>query len=433
MRSRCAVAVLLAGLTVAGALAGCTAPPDLDGETTIEVQSSFAEVGYGFRVQEQISGLDAPSGVAVTPEDDWLYFAGGSGHASGVGRVHDDGDTIEWLDVEIKDPGLIAADAAGALYVVDRADGTLAHSSDGGATWTRIPAEAGSFVIPEGVAARDGLIAVTNTGDDSVSLSADAGETWTSIPAEQGAFSGVAGVAIDSSGSVWVVNSDDASLAVSHDHGASWTSIPATVTGFDTPYGIAAGAHGDLYVTDPAAGSVSRSVDGGRSWFVGFGFADPWAIDVDPDGKVFIADSIDTIAQLVMAPAAPVDLAATWIDETTLEVSWALSPVSGGAPATNVRVSAEPELSEEQALLAYPGLREVAAAITGSDRAASPSPSPTGALPPTEGWEAVVEDRQQTSARIVALPRGSYPVHVVVTVSNEAGRSDLTRLEVPAR
>jgi hypothetical protein len=432
---------VLAGCAIlATLLSGCTAQDAFDEQPDAELASSLA-AGYGFRVEAKITGLDAPYGITVTPEDDFLYFTGGNGDASGIARVADGGGQVEWLDVDIREPGQIVADAAGVLYVVDRGAGRLLHSTDAGATWPEISAETGRFSSPEGVDARDGMIAVSNTGDDSVSISVDAGATWTSVSAEQGGFDGVAGVAIDSTGAIWVVDTTSAQLSVSSDRGATWTSMPGPGGYFPAPHGIAIGPHDAIWVTDPASGTVSRSDDRGETWFTGFGFRNPWGIAADADGRAFVTDDLDSIAELSALPAAPAEVVATWVDDSTVDIAWTPSAIDGGTPRTGASITAVPQLTEEQAKALYPGLIDLEAyyaALDAADAATDsgapatvPSPTPSGALPPTGDWTVTVEG-DATTARIGRLPAGGA-VTVSVVVSNRAGDSSATTFTLPAR
>jgi hypothetical protein len=417
-----------AGALLATVLAGCTATASPDPESDgLALTASFADVGYGFTVTAEVTGLDAPRGIAITPEDDLMYFSGGNGDASGVARVSDGGDTVEWLTTDIQDPGLLATDTDGVLYVVDRRDGTIYRSADAAASWTQVPADAANLSQPLGIDAHAGVVAVTNSGDDSVSVSTDAGTSWISVPAEQGGFSGVAGVAIDTTSGIWVVNEADASLAVSRDGGATWSKIDPETTGLSRPYGIAVGAHDEVYVTDPGQGAVARSLDGGKTWFSGFGFLEPTAIALDPDGNVFVTDGVEAIAQLSPLPGPPVDVAATWIDDTTVEVSWRPHPATG-AGLTGSSVNAVPELTDTEWDARYPGLAEYRAAIEADPTA---TPSPAGSLPPADGWNVAV-DGDTASARIADLPAGAA-VRLAVTTSNGAGVSDATVIDLPAR
>jgi hypothetical protein len=428
-RLRPSAVVLAGGVALALALTGCSGTgPDPVPTPSIDPGASFANVGFGYAVTGSVIGLDAPSGIAITPEDDLMYFSGGNGDASGVARVADSADSVEWLATDVQDAGFLATDAGGVLYVVDTADGTLHRSADAASTWSTTSAETGHFAQPLGVSAYNGIVAVTNTADDSLSLSTDSGTTWTSIPAAQAGLSGAAGVAVTADGAIWVANTVDASLAVSRDRGATWSSIPAETTGLFQPYAIAVGPHDEIYVTDPLAGSVSRSTDDGATWSAGYGFVTPEAIAVDPDGKVYVSDGVETIAQLTALPAIPQDVAATWVDDTTLEVTWHANPVTGGAPASGSMVLAEPQLAEDAWAAQYAGVAELRAAEAAG---ATTAPTPSGALPPTESWTVSV-DGESTTVRIPDLPAGA-PVQLSVTTKNAAGVSSAATVLVPAR
>ena len=194
----------------------------------------------------------------------------------------------------MNDPLAVAVDASGNVYIAD----------------------AGNNLIRE-VHVATGLITTTAGTLGAAGFSGDGG------PATAADLNVPAGLAIDSNGNVYIADSRNhvvrkilaatgtiTTIAGNHSAGDSGDSGPATAAELNGPVGLALDSLGDLYIVD-RGNAVIRKVDasGTITTFAGSNsvdlngngedsdseFNEPFALAVDQNGNVYVADAGDNV------------------------------------------------------------------------------------------------------------------------------------------
>lgn len=182
-------------------------------------------------------------------------------------------------------PGGIATDAAGNIYVADKGNNQVMKVPADGSPAAAIGS---GFSGPSGIAVdAAGNIYVADTDNGEVKKMSPDGLTISSIGS---GFSAPVGVAVDGAGNVYVADRDnEAAYKILISDG----SVVTLSNDFDTPSGIAVDLTGqNIYVSDAQANSVFKvSPTGcGCNDDLGYVFNSPTAVALDPQGNVFITD-----------------------------------------------------------------------------------------------------------------------------------------------
>ena len=160
--------------------------------------------------------------------------------------------------------------------------GRMVRSTDGGVTWTAIPAGNNGSTFP-GTGYADGQISsigsngngyfVAGSRGGAMARSTDGGATWTAIPAgnngstfSPGNDSWINGIASNGSNIFLAGGGVRGQIARSEDSGATWTEIHNTgLQLHQTIQDIAYGGN-NTFVAVAFHGGMARSTDGGATW-----------------------------------------------------------------------------------------------------------------------------------------------------------------------
>jgi sugar lactone lactonase YvrE len=261
-----------------------------------------------------------PAGVVRT----LAGLAGSPGSADGTGAV-----------ARFNNPGAVAVDKAGNVYVADTGNNTIRKITPAGvvATLAGAAGSAGSadgtssaarFNNPGAVAVdKAGNVYVADTGNNTIRKITPAGVVATlagwagSAGSADGTgstarFSSPRGVAVDSAGNVYVADWDNHCVR---------KITPATVVstfagpqgGYDHPFGVAVDSASNVYVSDffllvihkitPAG--VESNLYGGAAAVPARRFAEPTGVAVDSAGNIYMAEPINkTIRKITPAGIA---------------------------------------------------------------------------------------------------------------------------------
>jgi sugar lactone lactonase YvrE len=342
--------------------------------------STLAGTGISGYNGDDVAGTSArlalPRGVAMD-DDGNVYIADLSNNrvrrvdavtgvittVAGTGTYGYNGDGILATSAQLAEPAGVAIDGAGNLYIADNSNNRI----------RRVDAVSGLITT------------VAGNGDDG--LNADG------IDATTARLSAPQGVAIDSAGHLFIadtfhsrVRRVDAStglistIAGTGEYGYNGDDIAATAAQFRFVWGIALDADDNLYIADSwshrvrrvdaTSGVVTTVAGTGVEGFGGDGAAataaqldSPYAVAVDPDGNLFIADTmnqrirrVDSTTGLIITvagtgvagfngdgiPAATAQLAQPWglaldadgslliSDATNFRVRWVETPDTDG-------------------------------------------------------------------------------------------------------
>jgi photosystem II stability/assembly factor-like uncharacterized protein len=229
----------------------------------------------------------------------------GSGDASRIYKTTDAGAT--WtLQFTNEDPkaffdAIAFRDASNGFAFSDSVDGrfVILRTSDGGASWVRMPADAlppaldgeGAYAASGSIVAVAGRDVWIGTTASRVLRSRDAGRTWQAArtPLPTGASAGIFSIAFRDASHGIVVGGDYRkqteaidNAAVSSDGGATWTLVKG-LSGFRSAVAYVPGRRTTVVAVGPSG--ADYSTDGGAVWrpIPGPGFH---ALDFAPGTRV---------------------------------------------------------------------------------------------------------------------------------------------------
>lgn len=228
--------------------------------------------------------------LVIHPQNPEVLWAGAAG--GGVWRSDDGGASWRALDdflpdlavgslaLNPSDPNEIYCGTGEGVFNIDALDGVgIFKSSDGGLTWTQLPATASwSSVNRIAVSPSDGNVILAATRFGGIQRSTDAGATWTNVRSAQGSFDLSFDPQDGSKAVAHVIDYDFGlsewfhSALYSTDGGATWS----TSTGLSRLNGFTDGrielayapANPQIVYASVAAegGKIWRSTDGGQSY-----------------------------------------------------------------------------------------------------------------------------------------------------------------------
>ena len=152
------------------------------------------------------------------------------------------------------------------VFVAVGYNGTIARSTDGGATWGSLISNPFGSSIIASIAYGNGVF-VAGTADGKIARSLDGGATWGSLISSP--FGGSYLYSIAYGNGVFVAGSTIGKIARSLDGGATWGSLISNPFGSSNIVSIAYG--NGVFVAGTADGKIARSLDGGATWGIKYG------------------------------------------------------------------------------------------------------------------------------------------------------------------
>jgi sugar lactone lactonase YvrE len=253
---------------------------------------------------------------------------------AGIGNAGYAGDGGAATKAELDEPGGVAVDGAGNVFIADTGNrrvrevgtGGTIHTLAGGGSGASLASAPGTQVSlagPGGLAVdrhgdlfiadsdhnvirelKPNGIMVTVAGTGVAGFSGDGG------PATQAAFHGPTGLAVDAQGDLFIADTDNnvvrevkfngIIVTVAGDGTSGYTGDGgrATTATLNLPQGVAADAHGDLFIADTVNSAIREVMpDGtirtiaGRPPTSDFPPFDPTSLALDARGNLFIADT----------------------------------------------------------------------------------------------------------------------------------------------
>jgi len=275
--------------------------------------------------------------------------------------------------------------AGGNLYVADTGNNTIRELTPSGTNWvvSTIAGLAGSsgstdssnsysrFRYPVGIAVAGVNLYVTDEGNSTIRELTPSGTNWVTstlagLVGSSGSTDGTNssarfnepyGIAVDSGGNFYVADKYCSTIRKLKQVGVNWlvstiAGLPYNTGGadgigsmarFNNPTGIAVDGGGNLYVADEGNNAIRRLALAGTNWVVftaaglagssgsadGLGsaarFNGPYAIAVDGNTNVYVADSGNSIIRGTLPGEQPLTLAVQMVRQTpgnTFVLTW---------------------------------------------------------------------------------------------------------------
>jgi sugar lactone lactonase YvrE len=275
--------------------------------------------------------------------------------------------------------------AGGNLYVADTGNNTIRELTPSGTNWvvSTLAGLAGSsgstdgtnsysrFRYPIGIAVAGGNLYVTDEGNNTIRELTLSGTNWVTstlagLVGSSGSTDGTNssarfnepyGIAVDSGGNFYVADKYCSTIRKLKQVGVNWlvstiAGLPYNTGGadgsgsaarFNNPTGIAVDGGGNLYVADEGNNTIRRLALAGTNWVVftaaglagssgsadGLGsaarFNGPYAIAVDGNTNVYVADSGNSIIRGTLPGEQPLTLAVQMVRQTpgnTFVLTW---------------------------------------------------------------------------------------------------------------
>ena len=235
------------------------------------------------------------------------------------------GDNGPATSAYLYDPGGVAVDSAGNVYIADGENNRLRKVSNG--------------------------VITTVAGNGTPGFSGDNG------PATSAQLHDPARVAVDSAGNLYIADNNNyrirkvsngaiTTVAGNGTRGFSGDNIPATSAQFHDPFGVAVDSAGNLYIADSGNNRIRKVSNGVITTVAGNGtlgysgdngpatsaqLARPVAVAVGSAGNVYVVDGLDDGIR-ILTPFSPCTYS---VSPTTLQ-----APASGGSFTVSIQTTA---------------------------------------------------------------------------------------------
>ena len=202
------------------------------------------------------------------------------------------------VSTTVSQPGGVAVDAAGNVYITEYLNGVVLKETYSGGTYTAttIASSTDGLANPSGIAV-DGagnLFFADNT-NNNVYEASPSGGSYTVSTVVTG-LDGPSGVAVDATGNLYVASSQSGQVfKETPSAGAYSQSVVAdTSKGLEDPAGVAVDGSGNVFITDGGTNRVYKetlSSSGYTQSVVVSGLSEPGGIAVSGTGRLFISDT----------------------------------------------------------------------------------------------------------------------------------------------
>jgi streptogramin lyase len=202
---------------------------------------------------------------------------------------------IATLGGGFQEPGGVALDASGNVYVADYGNGTVKKIPAGCTSSACVTGMGGGFSQPVGVSvSASGNVYIADSGNNAVKEMAPGCSSSACVSTVGGGFHEPYGVTLDSSGNLYVADFGNNAVKKMASSCGSWACVSTLGGGFLYPVGIAVGANGNVYVGDAGNNAVKQMAAGCSSSAcvstIGGGFNEPAGLALDGSGNLYVAD-----------------------------------------------------------------------------------------------------------------------------------------------
>jgi len=278
------------------------------------------------------SGLNNPGGLAFDASGN-LYVSNFSGNT--ISKVTPAGVVSTFVSSGIDGPVPLAFDASGDLYVGLEYGNTVSKVTPGGVVSTFV--SSGLDNVSGLIFDTSGNLYVANLGANTVSKVTPGGVVSTFASG----FNQPTSLAFDASGDLYVLNGGSNTVSKVTPGG----EVSTFASGFNRPTCLAIDAAGNLYVANFDANTVSKVTPAGVvSTFVSSGLSGPYDLKLDTSGNLYVANfgtntvSKFTISGLVTLSATVTSSAGT-VNAGTVTFTLLNGSAVVGTPVTSGTVA----------------------------------------------------------------------------------------------
>jgi len=255
---------------------------------------------------------------------------------------------ITYTTTEMNEPGFLAVDGSGNVWVSNNGNNMITELGPTGAAATGSPYSGGGLDEPEGIAIDNGANVWVANGGGSIS-ELTSGGTWATTYTDTNLDLPIY-IAIDASNNVWVANNGNNVVSVFN--ASSSTSIydsAQSAGGLIGPEGITVDSSGNAWVANYSGTSVSEFAITGGTLNADMPFSDsdfngPQSLAVDNGGNVWVTNGSGT-SVIELAVAGGSVTGATPITGGGLNLPYAIA-IDGLGNAWVTNESATSSLSE---------------------------------------------------------------------------------------
>ncbi len=297
---------------------------------------SYAQVALG-------GGFNDPGAVAVDGSGDVFVADSGNNAVKEIPPGCVTSSCVKTLGAGFDLPNAVAVDGSGDVFVADSGNSAVQEIPPGCVTSGCVKTVASGFSDLAGVAVDGGGdVFVTDQYKMAVFevLAAGGYTTVKTLASEASGIYYPAGIAVDGSGNVFVADTGASiSGSVIEILAAGGYTTVNTLASIGA-WGIAVDGSGNVFVTDPAYGSVSEIPAAGGYTTVntlGSGFDFPFGVAADGSGNVFVADTDNN--RVVELETASVNFETVAIGQTSATLSLTFTFDSGGTIGSPVALT----------------------------------------------------------------------------------------------
>ena len=192
-------------------------------------------------------------------------------------------------------PGGIAVDGSGNLYIADYDNNEVLKESLSGGKYTESTIGSG-WNSPRAIAVDGaGNVLVAESGMNRVVMETPSGGSYVQTTVASG-LGYPSGVAVDGGGNVYIADSQNNQILMETLTAGGYVQSTIPTNGLSWPNGIAVDGSGNIYIADQYNNRVLKETLSGGSYtqsIIISGLNNPRGVAVDANGNVYIADSQD--------------------------------------------------------------------------------------------------------------------------------------------
>ena len=237
------------------------------------------------------------SGAVTLPKSGRSPLATGYIHGTGLGPLLSFSPAVETVAAAgLQNPGAVAADASGNLYIADTGNQRILKETLAGGAYTQTVVSTSALQQPSGVAVDgNGNVYVSDTEHSrELKETVGSGAAVESVIVSTG-LNHPAGIAVSGAGVFYLADSENNRVLVETPSGSGYVATSLPFQGLNHLDGLTVDGAGNLYLADSGNNRILKETYTGGSYTQSVvptsTLAFPRAVAVDANGDLFIADT----------------------------------------------------------------------------------------------------------------------------------------------